>query len=151
VEPSKSPYGTANVFVPKKALPDGTYGGLRVTADMRAVISVTIGDAFPSEDIQTIFNWLAGKKWCSVVDLRDGCWNFELAKESRPYTAFKTLIGLVQYTRMTMGLKNASAFFQRFVNHVYDGLKGENLQAYLDDLAVVSDTPKQHVADVCEM
>jgi hypothetical protein len=151
VEPSESPYGTANVFVPKKALPDGTSGGLRVTADMRAVNSVTVGDAFPGEDIQTIVNWLAGKKWYSVADLRDGYWNAELAKESRPYTAVKTLIGLVQYTRMTMGLKYASAFFQRLVNHVYDGLKGEKLQAYLDDLAVGSDTPKQHVADVREV
>jgi hypothetical protein len=66
VEPSESPYGTANVFVPKKALPDGTSGGLRVTADMRAVKSVTIGDTFPGEDIQTIVNWLAGKKWFSI-------------------------------------------------------------------------------------
>jgi hypothetical protein len=150
VEPSESPYGTANVFFPKKALPDGTSGGLRVTADMRAVNSVTAGDAFPGEDIQTIVNWLAGKKWFSVADLRDGYWNVELAKESRPYTAVKTLIGPVQYTRMTMGLKNASAFFQRLVNNVYDGLKGEKLQAYLDDLAVGSDTQKQHVEDVRE-
>jgi hypothetical protein len=37
VEPSESPYGTANVFLPKKAVPDGTSGGLRVTVDMWAV------------------------------------------------------------------------------------------------------------------
>jgi hypothetical protein len=46
VEPSESPHGTANVFVPKKALPDGTSGGLRVTADMRAVNSVTMATHF---------------------------------------------------------------------------------------------------------
>jgi hypothetical protein len=50
-----------------------------------------------------------------------------------------------------MGLKNASAFFQRLVNHVYDGHKGSKLQAYLDDLAVGSNTPKQHIADIREM
>jgi hypothetical protein len=118
---------------------------------MRAVNSVTIGDAFPGDDIQTIVNWLPGKKWFSVADLRDGYWDVELAKESRAYTAVKTVIGLVQYTQMTMGLKNASAFFQRLVNHVYEGLKGTKLQAYLDGLAVGSDTPKQHIADVREM
>jgi hypothetical protein len=75
VEPSESPYGTANVFDPKKSLPDGTSGGLRVMADMRSVNSITIGDAFPGEDIQTIVNWLAWKKWYSVADLRDGYWN----------------------------------------------------------------------------
>jgi Reverse transcriptase (RNA-dependent DNA polymerase) len=61
------------------------------------------------------------------------------------------VIGLVQYTRMTMGLKKASAFFQRLVNHVYEGLKGTKLQAYLDGLAVGYDTSKQHIADVREM
>jgi hypothetical protein len=72
VEPSQSPFGTANVFVPKMPLQDGTPGGLRVTADMQAVNSVTIGDAFPTEDIQVIVSWLAGKVWYSVVYLMDG-------------------------------------------------------------------------------
>jgi hypothetical protein len=47
----------------------------------------------------------------------------------------KTVEGLVQSCRMTMGLNNASAYFQRLVNNVYDGVKGKSLQAYLDDLA----------------
>jgi hypothetical protein len=80
-----------------------------VTADMRAVNSVTIGDAFPTEDILAIVSWLAGKVWYSVLDLRGGYWNVKLAESSRPFTAVKTLEGLVQCCRMTMGLKNASA------------------------------------------
>jgi hypothetical protein len=52
------------------------------------------------------------------------------------------VVGLVQYRRMTMGLKNAGCFFQRLVNNVYVGLKGIVMQAYLDDLAVGSDTPR---------
>jgi hypothetical protein len=75
VKPSKSPFGTANIVVPKNPLQDGTPGGLRVTADMRAVNYVTIGDAFPTEDIQVIVSWLVGKVWYRVVDLRDGYWN----------------------------------------------------------------------------
>jgi hypothetical protein len=54
----------------------------------------------------------------------------------------------VQYTRMTMGLKNAGCYFQRLVNDVHVELKGAIMQAYLDDLAVGSDTPKQHVVEV---
>jgi hypothetical protein len=37
VELSMSPCGNSNVIVPKGAIPDVTRGGLRVTADMRAV------------------------------------------------------------------------------------------------------------------
>jgi hypothetical protein len=71
-----------------------------------------------------------------------------LEEESRYLTAVKLAVGIVQYTRMTMGLKNAGCFFQRLVNNMYVGLEGTIMQAYLDDLAVGSDTPKQHVVDV---
>jgi Reverse transcriptase (RNA-dependent DNA polymerase) len=148
IEPSVSACGTSNVMVPKKALPDGTPGGLRVTADMRAVNAVTVGDAFITEDIGAVLEWLAKKRWYSVADLKDGYWNVRLAEESRYLTAVKTVVGLVQYTRMTIGLKNTGCFFQRLVNNVYVGLKGTIMQAYLDDLAVGSNTPRQHVVDV---
>jgi hypothetical protein len=151
VEPSLSPCCTSNVMVPKKKLPDGTSGGLRVTADMRAGNSVTVGDAFPTEDIGMILDWLAKKRWFSVADVKDGYWNVRLAEGSRYLTAVKTVVGLVQYTRMTMGLKNAGGFLQRLVNNVYAGLKGRSMQAYLDDIAVGSDTPAQHIADVRDM
>jgi hypothetical protein len=59
VEPSVSPCGTSNVMVPKKALSDGTHGGLRVTANMRAVNVVIVGDAFPTKDIGAVLKWLA--------------------------------------------------------------------------------------------
>jgi Reverse transcriptase (RNA-dependent DNA polymerase) len=151
IELSDSPCGTNNVMVPKGALPDGSPGGLRVTVDMRAVNSMTVGDAFPTEDICMILSFLAKRKWFTVADLCDGYWNVRLAPGSRYLTAVKTVIGLVQYTCMTMGLKNASAHFQRLVNKVYAGLKGVSLQVYLDDIAVGSDTPEQHVKDVREM
>jgi hypothetical protein len=151
LEPSFSPCGISNVLVPKKHLPDGTPGGLRVTADLRAVNSVTCVDAFPTEDIGQIVDWLARHEWYSAVDLRDGYWNMMLAGDLRPYTAVITGLGLVQYTRMTMGLKNAGAFFQRLVNKTYGGLKGVSLQAYLDDMVIGSCTPRDHIDHVREI
>jgi hypothetical protein len=71
IESSISPCGTSNVLVPKKALPDGTPGGLRVTADMRAVNAVTESDAFLTEDIGAVMEWLAKKRCYSVADLKD--------------------------------------------------------------------------------
>jgi Reverse transcriptase (RNA-dependent DNA polymerase) len=52
---------------------------------------------------------------------------------------------------MTMALNNAGDFFQRLVNNVYAGLTGRSKQAYLDDIAVGSDTPAQHIVDVRDM
>jgi hypothetical protein len=119
-----------------------------VTADMTEVNEVTVGEAFPTKDIGAVLEWLEKKRWYSVADLKDGYWNFRLAEESRCLTGVKTAVELVQYTRITMGLKSAGCFFQRLVNNVYVGLKGAIMQAYLDDLAVGSNTPKQHLVDV---
>jgi hypothetical protein len=66
--------------------------------------------------------------------------------------AVQTVVGLVQYTRMTIGLKNAGGFFQRLVNNVYAGLKGRSLQAYLDDIAVGSTRRRRTLQtwEICE-
>jgi hypothetical protein len=93
VRPSASCYGTNNGFVEKRRHPDGTSAGIRETADMRAVNSVSVGDAFPTEDVKAIVSWMSSKKWFSVMDLRDGYWNIALSKESRKFTAIKTAIG----------------------------------------------------------
>jgi hypothetical protein len=121
IEPSDFPCVTNNVIGPKKALPDGSPGGIRVTADMRAVNSMTVGEAFPTEDIRMILSFLSTRKWYTVVYLRDGYWNERIAPDIRYLTAVKTVIGLVQYKRMTMGLKNASAHFHRLVKNVIAG------------------------------
>jgi hypothetical protein len=103
VEPSLTPCGTSNVKVPKKKLADGTSDGFRVTTDMRAVNSVTVGDAFTKEDVGMKIDWLEKKRWFLVADVKDGYWNIRIAEESRYLTAVKTVVDLVQSTRMTMG------------------------------------------------
>jgi hypothetical protein len=60
-DPSVSPCGTSHVMVPKVLL-DGTSRRLRVTASMRAVNAVQVGDAFPTEDIGAVMEWLAKKR-----------------------------------------------------------------------------------------
>jgi hypothetical protein len=54
-----------------------------VTADMRAVNAVTVSDAFPTEDIRAVMEWLAKKRCYSVADLKYGYWNVRLADKER--------------------------------------------------------------------
>jgi hypothetical protein len=56
IEPSISPCGTSSVMAPKNALPDGKPGGLRMTAYMRAVNAVTVGDVFPLKIFERSWN-----------------------------------------------------------------------------------------------
>jgi hypothetical protein len=50
-----------------------------------------------------------------------------------------------------MGLKNSGAVFQRLVNKIYDGLKGEPIHAYLDNVIVGYNSVIDHVRDGREM
>jgi hypothetical protein len=64
LEPSLSEFGTNNVnnvLVGKKPLHDGSFGGVRVTSDMRRLNSMTVGNAFHTEDVKDLVAWIATK------------------------------------------------------------------------------------------
>ena len=63
-----------------------------------------------------------------------------------PLTAVNTPIGMVQFKRMPFGLRNASACFQRFVDHVFNDF--DFVKCYLDDIVIFSKTEAEHVAHV---
>lgn len=46
---------------------------------------------------------------------------------------------------MPFGLTNAPASFQRMINAVFSGLKGINLQVFIDDVCVATDTWQEHL------
>lgn len=47
---------------------------------------------------------------------------------------------------MPFGLTNAPASFQRLVNIVFAGLKGLDLQVFIDDLCIASYTWEEHLS-----
>lgn len=156
---SSSEHAANNVFVVKKLLPDGSSGGLRMTTDFRRLNCMTVGDAHPTEDAKQLVAWLSTKRIFSVLDVRKGFWNCELHADSRHLTAVRTVLGLVQYCMMPMGLKNASAHFQRLVNTIFKDVRWSGseaqidaikaiLAAYQDNVSVGSDTPEQHLRDL---
>jgi hypothetical protein len=102
MEPSVSPWAAANVFVPKRK------GGLRTTTDFRQLNAMTFSDTYPMEDVRTTLDWLSGETILSTFDLKDGFVQIVLAEESRPLTAVRTVLGLVQYRRLPQGLKKQS-------------------------------------------
>jgi Reverse transcriptase (RNA-dependent DNA polymerase) len=113
---------------------------------------------YPTEDVKTIVRWLATKQVYSVANLRDRYYNVNLRKNDRHLKAVRTVFCMFEYAVMAQGRKGACAFFQKMVNEVYVGLRftGENevenvsavMAAYLDDLAVVSNSAAEHLVDL---
>jgi len=79
----------------------------------------------------------------SVVDLSSGFHQVPMNAADRWKTAFKTPSGLWEWIVMPMGLKNAPATFQRFMNAVLEPLR-DCCVAFTDDIIIFSKTPGEH-------
>lgn len=138
IEHSASAWASPITLVPK---PDGS---TRFCTDYRKLNAVTKKDAHPLPDIRDIFDNLAGATVFSTCDLRSGYWQIPMRPEDREKTAFICHKGLFQFKRMSFGLCNAPAVFQRFMNHVLAPYIGSFLMVYLDDIVCYSRSQEEH-------
>jgi Reverse transcriptase (RNA-dependent DNA polymerase) len=106
---------------------------------------MTVSDTYPMENVRTTLDWLSGKKIFSTFDLKDGFFQIVLAEGSRPLTAVRTVMGLVQYRRLPQGLKNSPATFQRIVNQTLGDLKGDTVSGFVDDISLGTETVGEHL------
>ncbi|GJX83441.1 reverse transcriptase domain-containing protein [Tanacetum coccineum] len=73
-----------------------------------------------------------------------------MAKEDEENTAFITSQGIFCYSKMSFGLKNAGATYQRLVDKAFEKQIGRNLELYVDDLVIKSQTEKEVIRDIEE-
>ncbi|MCP3663296.1 MAG: RNA-directed DNA polymerase, partial [Gammaproteobacteria bacterium] len=62
--------------------------------------------------------------------------------ESRPLTTTITPLGLRQYKRLPMGLKDSASAFQKRVHNCLAGLEG--VEVYIDDILIHGKTQEEH-------
>lgn len=139
IEESSSPWASAYVLVKKK---NGEY---RLCIDFRRLNAVTKKLVYPLPNIEECLDTLSGKRYFTQLDFRSGFWQIKMEKQSKELTAFRTEDGLFQFKRMPFGLTNAPATFQRMVNSVLAGLKGMNLQVFIDDICISTKTWDEHL------
>ena len=93
---------------------------------------------------QMIIEKTFGKKWFSVIDLKDGYFQILLKEEDRHKTAFLFMNKLYQWRVMPQGFKNSPAIFQAVMERVLEGLIGVVCVVYLDDILVLGETIEEH-------
>ena len=107
IRPSQSPWSSEVVWVRKKD------GSLRQCVDFRRLNARTIKDSYCLPRIEEILDSLAGAKYFSVLDLKSGYHQVEIAEQHKERTAFSVApLGFYEYNRMAMGLANAPATYQ---------------------------------------
>ena len=143
---SNSPFASALHMVPKSAASGNTF---RLCGDYRQVNRGTVPDRYPVPNIQTLFHRLGGSRIFSKIDLVKAYHQIPMDEDSIPLTAITTPFGLFEYLFMPFGLRNASATFQRFIDHVLEGMT--NAVAYVDDIIVFSSSPEEHLKHLNEL
>ncbi|SGY62834.1 BQ5605_C007g04742 [Microbotryum silenes-dioicae] len=82
----------------------------------------------------------ARARFWSKIDMTNSFFQTKMAEEDIPKTAVATPWGLFEWVVMPMGLSNAPATHQRWVNEALSSLIGKSCFAYLDDITIFSNT-----------
>lgn len=142
VSPSRSPWASPVVLVPKK---DGT---IRFAIDYRKLNEVTKKEVYALSRIDDTLDALGGAKFFTTLDLTSGYWQVDIALKDRPKSAFVTHEGQWEFHKMPFGLTNAPATFQRMMNNAFAGLTWQCCLVYLDDIIIFSKDFDDHLRDL---
>jgi len=145
LEPSSSPWCSPIVPVRKK---DGT---LRICIDYRQLNRVTVRDKFPVPNISDCVFGLYGTKFFTRLDLVKGYYQLPIDESSREYTAFSTPRNHWQFRRLSFGLANAPAAFQRAIQEVLSAFPSNKVIIYIDDILIMGTSFEEHLDLVCKV
>ena len=140
IRQSNSAYASPIVLVKKKN------GETRMCIDYRPINKITVRDNYPLPLIDTCIEHLGDKQYFTLLDLKNGFHQIDMAPESIKYTAFVTPDGQYEYVKMPFGLKNAPSEFQRCINSVLrEFIDNREIVVYLDDIIIASKDLHNHL------
>jgi hypothetical protein len=139
IEPGVSEYSAPIVLVKKK---DGT---TRFCIDYRKLNNSLLSDSEQMPDVDALFGKLSKAKYFSKLDLSKGYWQIPVQEEDRKKTAFSTPFGQFQWKTMPFGLKTAGAIFTRMMRKLLLPLERDDIDNFIDDILVASETWEDHV------
>ncbi|PKA62612.1 RNA-directed DNA polymerase like [Apostasia shenzhenica] len=134
------PQWLTNVVIVKKASEK-----MRMYVDFQTLNRACPKDTYPLPRIDAMVDRTFEYEVMSFLDAFSGYHQIRMVKEDEEKIAFITDFGTYCYNVMPFGLKNAGATYQ----HV-NGLRGRNLEAYVDDILVKSKSMKEHLVDLKE-
>ncbi|KAI4293468.1 hypothetical protein PAPHI01_2742, partial [Pancytospora philotis] len=138
IVPSKSSW--SNPMRPVKK-PDGT---IRITINFQALNKLVDENKYGLPVIQKVIEKTQGKRFFTVIDLKDGYFQIALDAQDRHKTAFRFENKLYEWVRMPQGFKNSPALFQSIIDDVLSEILDDKCCAYLDDIVVFGENESEH-------
>nr|GEW84092.1 reverse transcriptase domain-containing protein [Tanacetum cinerariifolium] len=125
-------------------------GSRRMCVDFTDLNNSCPKDCYPLLEIDWKVESLCGYPFKCFLDAYKGYHQIQMAEEDEEKTAFHTNQGVFCYTKMSFGLKNARATYQRLVDKAFEKQTGRNLEVYVDDLVIKSHTKCEILRDIEE-
>ena len=135
---STSPAGSPVLFVRKKT------GELRLCVDYRGLNAITKKNRYPLPLVDDLLDRVQGCKLFTVIDLKNAFNLIRIHDGDEWKTAFRTHLGLFEYTVMPFGLTNAPGIFQGFIQDVLRDLLDVVCVVYIDDILIFSRSQEEH-------
>jgi hypothetical protein len=121
-------------------------GSLRLCVDYRQLNNRTIKDNYALPRIDDILDSLSGNTFFTVLDMKSGYHQIEIEEKHKERTAFtEGSLGFYEFNKMSFGLANAPATYQRLQELCVGDLHLKICFIYLDDLIIFSKTFGEHM------
>ena len=133
-------------MLPVKKDADGNYTDRRFCVYYREVNSATEADMYGLHRPDQIFRDIKGHGYFTKIELRAGFNQIKVATRNQNKTAFWWKNQIYMYTRMPLGLRDATAHFQRMMDIEISkaGLQN-NCASFVDDILIYSKNVKEHL------
>lgn len=115
---------------------------IRICLDPTQLNKDLKSNKYPIPTVADLQSVLSGKKFFTVLDMKDGFYAVELEEESSLLTTFITCFGKYKFNRLPFGITIAPEYFQQIGQKLFGDIK--NLGIYFDDFIIAADTEKEH-------
>ncbi|GJQ91138.1 reverse transcriptase domain-containing protein [Tanacetum coccineum] len=122
----------------------------RMCVDFKDLNKACPKDGYQLPEIDWKVESLCEYPFKCFLDAYKGYHQIKMAKEDEEKTAFITSQGILCYSKMPFGLKNAGATYQRLVDKAFQKQISRNLKVYVDDLVIKSRTEQEVIRDIEE-
>lgn len=112
---------------------------------------VKIPDAYTIPRMDDCIDSLDASTVYTLIDENCGYWQLPILEEDRERTPFLSPRGTFRRTRMSFGLRNAPATFQRTFDSTLSCLRLMNSLLYLDDVKIISKSAEDNIKYINEL
>jgi hypothetical protein len=144
IEPAALLYCSPTWIVPKHADKDGNKRW-RLVTDLRQVNEITLGSCHAPPFASDIIDKLGASNYISIMDLKIGFFQIRMDPESAHLTTSTGPRRSFQYRRMAVSLKESPITFMKAMELLMAGLSRDEMEIYLDDIMVFSETLEEYI------